>query len=62
MTAKGVKYFIDHVNKTTSWEDPRLVAAGIAGRLKPQRKKNKLPKYVDDLYAKVRSSTSLSVL
>lgn len=53
---KGLSYFVDHVNRSTTFQDPRLVNAGIPSsnlRLSKKRKM-KLPKYKDDLYGKTR--------
>eukprot|EP01127_Copromyxa_protea_P005702 TRINITY_DN15568_c0_g1_i1.p1 TRINITY_DN15568_c0_g1~~TRINITY_DN15568_c0_g1_i1.p1 ORF type:complete len:478 (-),score=49.27 TRINITY_DN15568_c0_g1_i1:63-1355(-) len=50
-TTKGTTYFINHLDQSTTFHDPRLI--GIA---KPSRKKPKVtpPKYQRDLYGKVQ--------
>lgn len=51
-TGKGTTYYVDHINRTTSFQDPRLSQIGIVS--KPAKKKRKLPKYKDNLYSKIR--------
>lgn len=55
-SSKGQRYFVDHLNKSTSWDDPRL--ADLMNTRRSNKKKYKPPKYRDDLYGKVRRFTS----
>lgn len=39
VTESGTKYFIDHVNRTTSWTDPRMAFSGYGGSREAQRQR-----------------------
>jgi E3 ubiquitin-protein ligase NEDD4 len=54
----NTRYFIDHVNKATTLEDPRLAQLGLPRTKKETKRKVKLPKYKDDLYSKTRRFTT----
>jgi hypothetical protein len=56
VTAKGMSYFIDHVNGLTTHQDPRLTAAQVNANnnKKKKKKKEKLPKFKRDLYSKTQ--------
>jgi len=51
-TPKGQTYFIDHFNKLTTFNDPRLTAS--QQRRKRKQRKGKPPKYVWNFYSKVQ--------
>eukprot|EP01128_Nolandella_sp_AFSM9_P012613 TRINITY_DN944_c0_g1_i2.p1 TRINITY_DN944_c0_g1~~TRINITY_DN944_c0_g1_i2.p1 ORF type:complete len:537 (+),score=146.77 TRINITY_DN944_c0_g1_i2:163-1611(+) len=64
-TSKGVTYYVNHTTRTTTFLDPRLAQLGLTGvdsgtstsgrgGRGSRKRKVKLPKYKDNLYAKVR--------
>eukprot|EP01091_Cochliopodium_minus_P009386 TRINITY_DN2303_c0_g1_i1.p1 TRINITY_DN2303_c0_g1~~TRINITY_DN2303_c0_g1_i1.p1 ORF type:complete len:487 (-),score=156.94 TRINITY_DN2303_c0_g1_i1:61-1521(-) len=54
-TSKGDQYFINHLNRTTSWVDPRLKSEPkLCKQFKINlREKRNLPEYINDLSSKI---------
>jgi len=55
VTPKGVTYYIDHLNKKTTFNDPRLAKAKIKSSKDKKSTNVKPPKYKVDFYSKVQN-------
>eukprot|EP01125_Pyxidicula_operculata_P012008 TRINITY_DN393_c0_g2_i3.p2 TRINITY_DN393_c0_g2~~TRINITY_DN393_c0_g2_i3.p2 ORF type:complete len:140 (-),score=11.04 TRINITY_DN393_c0_g2_i3:44-463(-) len=53
---KGSVYFIDHVKRSTTFDDPRL--SSHENKKQKKKKKGKLPKYNSDIFSKSMSLVS----
>lgn len=54
-TPKGVVYYVDHLNKKTTFNDPRLAKAKTKKDKRASSNNGRPPKYKVDLYSKVQT-------